>query len=176
MSAGLCSLEAHPTPDMDQQFKLGMSQLASGVSIVTAFHEGAAQGLMATSVSSLSIAPPSLLVCVNKNASAYSAISASGAFCINVLADGDQEIAAPFASATRRSDRFISDRWTTLSSGSPALSGALANFDCSVLQEVSYSSHSVFFGSVKYVSIDKGDSMPLLYFRKGFANLLQGAF
>ena len=68
-----------------EQFRLGMRRLPAAVTLVTCKYDGKYFGLTATAVTSLSADPPSLLTCVNREASAHRAILESKAFGINVL-------------------------------------------------------------------------------------------
>ena len=101
-------------------FKSGMRRLAAGVCLVTATdRDGLRQGLVATSVISVTVEPPSLLVCVNKAASCHDPIANSGAFCVNLLADADDEVARRFGSSAARDSRFADRQWRALETGAP---------------------------------------------------------
>ncbi len=152
-------------------FRAGMRRLAAGVSIVTTIEDGAPHGFVATAVSSVSAEPhPSLLICVNRGASTHDRIDRTGIFCVNLLATDDQDMAAGFAAASRER-RFEDPRWTTLASGAPALSSALATFDCTVLQAVPVHSHTVFIGEVRDVRLWGDEIAPLLYIDGRFGGL-----
>lgn len=87
-------------------FKSGMRRLAAGVSLITTTFNGEHHGLVATSVCSVSAEPPSLLVCVNQVASSHSAIQQAGFFCVNLLAQDDDELAKRFSDPAARATRF----------------------------------------------------------------------
>jgi flavin reductase len=153
-------------------FKLGMRRLAAGVSIVTTLDARVPHGLVATAVSSVSADPhPSLLVCVNKGASAHDHMLHSGIFCVNVLGDEDDEIADRFA-ATDRTRRFESSRWIELHTGSPALESALVSFDCRLAQTLTVNSHTIFIGHVLDVRLWRDDIAPLVYVGGRFDRLV----
>lgn len=106
-------------------FKRGMRRLASGVSLITTIDDGVRYGLVATAVSSVSAAPPTLLICVNTAASAHDHVAAAGVFCVNILAEGHEDVAARFSSSRDRETRFASGEWRQIETGAPALVGAL---------------------------------------------------
>jgi flavin reductase len=144
-------------------FKRGMRRLASGVSLVTTVSDGAPHGLLATSVSSVSADPvPTLLVCVNRTASAHDRIRQASVFCVNLLGEDEMDLAARFTSGDR-STRFAGSCWTTLETGAPAVQGSLASFDCEVLQDVGVGSHTLFIGAVKAARLWDEEIAPLLY-------------
>jgi flavin reductase len=149
-----------------------MRRLASGVSIITTMQDGKPHGLAATSVTSVSADPvPILLVCVSKTASCHDQILQSGHFCVNVLSEEDAETARLFSSADERSRRFQAREWSVMSTGSPALTEALANFDCRLQRTLEIQSHSVLFGEVVDVRLRGGDIHPLIYVEGRFAGL-----
>jgi len=152
-------------------FKRGMRRLASGVSVITAEYEGLRGGLIATSVSSVSMAPPTLLVCVNEAASSHDLIKGAGAFCVNVLGCESHEVAARFSTPAHRATRFEAGSWTTLETGAPALADSLASFDCRVSGEAKYGTHTIFFGEICFVELWAENHDPLLYFDGGYRTL-----
>lgn len=144
-------------------FKRGMRRLASGVSIVTTSEAGERHGMLATSVCSVSAAPPALLVCVNRTATSHAAIHRAGSFCVNLLVETDDELARRFSTPIGRERRFLDRQWTTLTTGAPALMSALASFDCEVSEAVDVQSHTVFIGHVKAIELWQDDMLPLVY-------------
>jgi flavin reductase len=143
-------------------FKRGMRRLASGVSIVTTLYEGGYKGLVATSISSLSSEPPSLLVCVNRVSSSHGMFHRSGVFCVNLLGDADAAVAASFSSADK-ARRFTEGTWTPLTTGAPALVTSLASFDCRVANAIDFETHTIFIGVIEAVELWQDDIAPLLY-------------
>ena len=112
----------------------------------------------ATAVCSVSDAPPTLLVCLNRRSQTNPAVVENGVFCINTLGAAGAEIADVFAGRTgvTGSDRFASGEWTTLSTGSPVLASAVVAFDCRIVEVRSVGSHNVFFGAVETVRLGPG--------------------
>ena len=138
-----------------------MRRLAAGVCLVTTRHEGQRHGFVATSVTSLSSEPPSLLVCVNRAASGHDPLLNSGHFCVNVLAGAHERIAAAFSSAALRHTRFHDGRWDD--SKAPALLDAVTAFHCRVDQTIRYGTHSIIIGAIDDIRLDPGPLDPLLY-------------
>lgn len=155
-------------------FKRGMRRLASGVSIITTAENGERHGMAATSVCSVSADPPTLLVCVNRTATTHAIIARAGFFSVNLLAETDDELARRFSSAADRATRFEGRDWTTLVTQAPALIGALASFDCEVMQKIDVDSHTVFIGRVKAIELWHERIVPLVYLDGRF-DTLRGA-
>jgi flavin reductase len=140
-----------------------MRRLAAGVSIVATEYLGERFGLLSTSFTSVSADPPVLLVCIGRLALSHDPIAHSGRFCVNVLQQGDEELANRFSSPKYRNSRFDGRQWTILATRAPALVGCLASFDCMVSRAIAAETHTVFFGSVAEVRLWSGSVDPLLY-------------
>lgn len=153
-------------------FRRAMSLLASAVSVITAGSGAEARGLTASAVCSVSLAPPTLLVCVNRLGEAHHAIAASGAFCVNILAEENRMVADRFAGRLEAlgGGKFAGASWTTLGTGSPALDDALVNVDCRVAEAVEAHTHTVFFGAVQEVRIGSFRA-PLVHFDRAYRSL-----
>jgi 4-nitrophenol 2-monooxygenase / 4-nitrocatechol 4-monooxygenase, reductase component len=144
-----------------ERFRSVMSHFASGVTIITTRYEGTDYGLTANAVSSLSLDPAMLLICVNKASSTQKAISQSRIFAVNILRENQSELARQFASS--RPDKFASLSITYGELGTPLLDGVLAMLECRVTEEVRGGTHSVFLAEVQAAQAIEG--MPLTYFR-----------
>ena len=103
-----------------------------------------------TSVSSLSVEPPSLIVSINRAASSWPLIARHGVFGVNILAADQRDIAERFTGkgGLKGADRFTGAEWTTRASGVPLLVGALAAVDCEVEETIERHSHVIVIGRV----------------------------
>jgi flavin reductase len=139
-------------------FREAMSRLGAAVHVITTAGPGGKAGATATAVCSVSDAPPTLLMCLNRRSQTNPAVVENGVFCVNTLGDGGAEIANIFAGRTgiSGSDRFASGDWTALSTGSPVLLPAVIAFDCRIVEVRSVGSHNVFFGAVEAVRLGPG--------------------
>ena len=139
-------------------FREAMSRLGAAVHVVITAGPGGKTGATATAVCSVSDAPPTLLVCLNRRSQTNPAVVENGVFCINTLGAAGAEIADVFSGRTGviGSDRFASGEWTTLSTGSPVLASAVVALDCRIVEVRSVGSHNVFFGAVEMVRLGPG--------------------
>ncbi|TAK85909.1 MAG: flavin reductase [Betaproteobacteria bacterium] len=145
-----------------EEFKTGMRSLAGAVNIVTSMYAGCRYGMTATAVCSVSVAPPTVLVCVNRNAKTHAAIEKAGAFCVNVLRDEQCELSIAFSGAQSGEVRFRIAEWSELATGSPVLVCSLVSLDCRVIKKVTHGTHTIFLGAVEQILFgEKG--RPLLY-------------
>jgi flavin reductase len=145
-------------------FRDAMSRLGAAVHVITTAGPGGKAGATATAVCSVSDAPPTLLMCLNRRSQTNPAVVENGVFCVNTLGDGGTEIADIFAGRTgvTGSERFGSGEWTVLSTGSPVLLSAVTVFDCRIVEVRSVGSHNVFFGAVEQVRL--GPNRPALMY------------
>jgi flavin-dependent trigonelline monooxygenase, reductase component len=146
-------------------FKHAMRRVPTGVTVVTTLKDGEPRGITVNAFASVSLEPPSLLICINREARSYLFISSSRVFCVNVLA-GDQRRLAEHFSGKVRDRQFTQVAYTTDATGAPVLDGALAHFDCELAHEYQLGSHSILIGHVLACSTRPGS--PLGYFNGGF--------
>jgi len=151
------------------QFRTALRQLAGAVSVITAGAGEARAGLTATSVTSFSAEPPTILVSVNMATSAYPTILANRHFAANILADHQQPVADRFAGrlGLKGAERYQGAEWRTLASGAPALVGALAVIDAEIEDIIERHSHALLIGRVKAVEADQ-NAGALLYWRGAY--------
>jgi flavin reductase (DIM6/NTAB) family NADH-FMN oxidoreductase RutF/DNA-binding GntR family transcriptional regulator len=153
------------TPAFDAvTFRHVVGHLPSGVTVVTTRTPEADFGMTASSVTSLSLRPPMMLACLNKESVTSRAVSRAGAFAVNVLRQGDEHLAQQFAVPSDR--KFAGVGVVDGPFGLPLLAGALAHIECEVVEEVTGGTHSVFLGRV--ASARAAEGSPLTYFRGGF--------
>lgn len=148
-----------------------MRHQAGAVTLITVGKPGNRTGLTATAVVSLTDSPPTLIVCVNRNASAHNPIQAERCFGVNLLATDHDELAKRFSTkAIEGEARFEEKDWTTLVTGAPILRSALACLDCELVEEHGFATHSVFVGRVR-AGQGRDEAEPMIYFRGGFRKL-----
>ena len=136
-------------------FRKAMRQLTGGVSVITAGRGRDISGMTVTSVSSLSVDPPALIVSINREASSWPLVKRYGFFGVNILTSEQADIAERFAgkAGLKGADRFAGVQWTTRASGAPLLAGALAAIDCEVEDIVERHSHAIVIGRVLDVEV-----------------------
>jgi flavin reductase (DIM6/NTAB) family NADH-FMN oxidoreductase RutF len=132
------------------EFRGAMRHLAGGVSVITVGRGKDITGMTVTSVSSLSVEPPTLIVCVNRESSSWPLLKQHGFFGVNILTSDQLEIAERFAGkdGLKGAARFAGAQWSARVSGVPLLAGALAAIDCEVEDIVERHSHAIVIGRV----------------------------
>jgi 3-hydroxy-9,10-secoandrosta-1,3,5(10)-triene-9,17-dione monooxygenase reductase component len=150
-----------------EHFREAMSLFATGVTVITTNPSSGPAGMTASAVCSLSIEPVQLLVCISQHLATHSALMESGRFAVNVLGEGQGELARRFA--TRGIDKFegvdVDDE-----DGIPVLRQAIAHFVCRVSERFPGGDHTIFIGEVTRLGLRPG-SRPLLYFASEFGTM-----
>jgi flavin reductase (DIM6/NTAB) family NADH-FMN oxidoreductase RutF len=149
------------------EFREVIGHFASGVTVITAVHEGSPYGTTASAVTSLSLEPPMVLVCMSKQSETGQAMGAAGRFAVNILSQNQADAAVRFA--RKGSSKFEGVEVTPGEWGEPLLAQALATLECRVVEEVTGGTHSVFLAEVHRASARGG--APLAYFRGQFGRL-----
>lgn len=144
-----------------------MGHFASGVTVITALRDGLPFGTTASAVTSLSLEPPMLLICMNKQSETGKAVAATGCFGVNILGADQVDLAERFAQ--KGGDKFAGVPVTPGTWGEPLFDDALATLECRVAEETSGGTHFVFLAEV--VSGAARGGTPLAYFRGEFGRL-----
>jgi flavin reductase (DIM6/NTAB) family NADH-FMN oxidoreductase RutF/DNA-binding GntR family transcriptional regulator len=155
-----------PTPSAVDQgvFRDVIGRFASGVTIITTHTGGQDFGTTASAVSSLSMDPPMLLVCLNKTSETQAAIVDAGRFAVNILGSDQTDLA--YAFAKKSPDKFRGAEVARGRANVPLFPGALARIECRVAESATGGTHTVFMGEVEQASATEGD--PLTYYRGRF--------
>lgn len=147
------------------EFKAAMRHFPTGVTVVTSLRDGEPRGVTVSAFASVSVDPPLVLICINREARSYLYISASKVFCVNLLAGDQRAIAERFASRLRE-NQFEGVAYETDVTGAAVLRDAVAHFDCEVAEEHHAGSHSIFIGRV--LSCVSRSGSPLGYYNGDF--------
>ena len=152
------------------EFRSMMARFPSGVSVVTAYGpDGGPCGMTCTSLCSVTLKPPTLLVCLRNGSPTLEAVLSSGSFVVNLLHSGGRPAAELFGSG--RPDRFEAVRWTDSPTGAgPALGADVhAVADCRVSSAQRVGTHTVVYGEVLRLVL-RPEDRPLLYGLRDYAD------
>ncbi|MCC6517422.1 MAG: flavin reductase family protein [Tabrizicola sp.] len=157
--------------DLRAAFVEGMSRAATFVAVATTDGEGGRAGVTVSSLTSVSAdgEQPSLLLCIHHQSPAAAAILKNRAFCANLLAEDQQNLANLFAgrSTTDRAERFDRIAWEPGEVGQPLLLGATAAFECRLATALLWETHHIIVGRVASVRLSDNASA-LLYGQRAY--------
>lgn len=146
-----------------------LGHFATGVTVITTRdRNGRFYGLTANAFSSVSLAPPLLLVCVDKKAETYPFFAESKVFTVNILAAGQEDISRRFA--VSGGEKFEGIAYRVGANGAPILDGALAYIECRVWSECDGGDHTIYLGEVLEAQV-AGEGKPLLFYRGGYREI-----
>src|ERR1700761_5917254 len=146
---------------LESDFRKAMRTLASAVSIVSTTSDNRRFGVTPTAVCSLSMAPPTLLVCINQSSSLHRPVLNAGRFCINILHASHVDLARKFSSREVE-DRFAHGNWHVDDHGVPYIADAQASIFCTVEETYRHRTHSIVAGAAYAVAV-RDAIYPLLY-------------
>lgn len=153
-----------PTIDAAHYRKV-LGHFATGVTVITATDGGEPVGMAANSFTSVSLAPPLVLFCAAHSSTTWPRIRAAGSFCVNVLAEDQEELCRLFA--TKGADRFNGVGWHPGPSGSPIIADVLAWIDCRIEATYEAGDHVIVVG--RALAMDAAlHGKPLVFYRGGY--------
>lgn len=140
-----------------------MRRFASSVTVISVRGaDGMRNAITATSPTSISMTPPSMLFCIHRQSSLREGLVEGIPFCINILAESQQDVAQMCASNVKGEERFAVGHWQNDVSGTPYLADAEAAILCKTAQIVSFGSHDIVIGTVERVHLPSPRT-PLVY-------------
>jgi flavin reductase (DIM6/NTAB) family NADH-FMN oxidoreductase RutF len=153
-------------------FRLAMREFVNGVALVTTGRGEQRTGCTATSLCSLSLDPPTLIVCIARTSATLACLRAVKTFGVNILGGAHEHLADRFAgrSGLRGAARFAGADWMTLVTGAPLLRDALACMDCRVEEVLERHTHAIVIGRVAAVHRGR-DASALVHWRSQFQQL-----
>lgn len=147
-----------------------MANFATGVTVITTALGEEKRGMTANAVSSVSLDPPLVLVCIDKTARTHDMVLKRGAFAINILSQEQESLSRLFASKEMDEARRLETVQHRISEmGLPLLEGCLAYLECELYLTFEAGDHTIFVG--KGQSFGLNDGCPLIFFRSKYARL-----
>lgn len=139
---------------------------ATGVTVVTV-GGSVPRGMTANSFTSVSLAPPLVLVCVGKDAVMHRALARSATFSVSVLGADQEDVARHFADRSRPAGtgQFDAVDWVAGRAGAPLIVGATAHFECERWREYDGGDHTIYLGKV--LSLKELPNQDALLFHRG---------
>ncbi len=159
-----------------EEFRAALGQLASGVSLLTVHdpEDGEDAGMTATSLLSVSLEPPLVLVSVRTDSRMDELLGRAETWAVSLLGEEHRTLASRFAMKGRLSDRllFADAAWHRgPHAGAPLVDGALATVECRTEQRIAAGDHTLVLGRVLAAEVPAPAGRPLLYLRGGYRQL-----
>ena len=143
----MTATQTHPPDASPADFRAAMAALAAPVTVVTCCDaDGQPTGMTVSAVTSLSLDPPLVLVCLDRRSSGCAALTTTDRFCVNILGAGQEELALRFAAP---GDRFADV--ALLPGSAPALAAADLSIQCEYYGTRDGGDHLILLGRVRGV-------------------------
>ena len=143
----------------------------TGVTIITMAHEGEVRGMTANAVTSVSLDPLLLLICVDKRTITHRFLEQATTFAVNILAEDQEHVSRALAS--RDSDdarRLMGHPYHPGQNGAPILDDCVAYLECRITEVFHGGDHSIFIGEVVWGEVMR-DAPPLIFHRGKYRRL-----
>lgn len=156
-----------------QEFRSIIGHFVTGVTVITTAADGRLQGMTANAVTSLSLDPVMVLVCVDKATHTHGILEESGVFAVNILTEQQEDVSRLFAkSAEPEFGTLRGQQYEIGETGAPILADCLAYLECRVKDVLIGGDHSIFLGEVVNERI-VNDVKPLVFFRGKYHALVE---
>lgn len=142
-----------------------IGHFATGVAVITSKDDDGPQGMTVNSLTSVSLEPTLLLVCLTRETRTLNAIAASQRFVVNVLSHTQIELSNTFARPAEDHFAGVETAWTP--DGMPWLPGSLATVECRLWRREDGGDHEIVIGEVHACRAEGGD--PLVFYRGRYA-------
>ena len=142
---------------------------ATGVTVITTDVDGQLHGMTANGVTSVSLDPLLMLVCVDRDARCYVQLMAAHSFGVSFLGRDQEDLSNLFAKGGDPEDGQL--RGATFRKGSAGevlLQGAIATLECKVSEVLRAGDHDIFIGEAVSGEVHDSNAAPLLFFRGGY--------
>lgn len=156
------------TPEQDR-YRQVAGRFATGVTVVTCEGPAGPAGLTTNAVTSLSLDPLLLLVCFDNGSRTLEVVRDAGRFAVNVLREGQEEMARVFASKAIAREKFQAVTHT-VAHEVPVLDDALAWIACDLRELIPGGDHTIGIGEVTHMDAD-ARGRPLIWYAGAYTGL-----
>lgn len=154
-----------------------MGHFATGISVVTALEGTRPHGITVNAFSSVSLEPALVMVALDRRRYITPIVRDAGRYAVNVLGADQQALSDCFAHAPVSPGRedFCGAKWHPGPTALPLIDGSIATLECTIVETFSAGDHDLFIGRVDSLEQHDKDVAPLLYYRRRYLRIEQGA-
>ncbi|MFQ5866230.1 MAG: flavin reductase family protein [bacterium] len=151
-----------------EMFRQVMGRFATGVAIITVKTKEGVHGLTVNAFTSVSLEPPLVLICIQKNGISHACIVKADSFVVNLLSEEQIDLANRFADSELSShERFKNVSYRNSAQGVPILDGNLGHLECRIVNQFEGGDHTIFLGQVEKAEVAEEKS-PLLFYNSRY--------
>jgi flavin reductase (DIM6/NTAB) family NADH-FMN oxidoreductase RutF len=156
----------------DREFRRILGHYPTGVCVVTALTDFGPIGMVVGSFTSVSIEPALVAFLPDRRSRTWAKIAAAGHFCVNILAESQQDISRKLSS--RDQDKFNTISYRLSESGLPIIDGVVAWIDCQLEAVHEAGDHFIAIGLVRALDVERADP-PLVFVQGGYRTISSGS-
>jgi len=154
-------------------FRNALGHFATGVCVITAVGpDGEQVGVTVNSFASVSLDPPLVSFCLDRNALSRNTFLNATHFAVNILSEHHEPVSAAFARSSSTGDKFAGLAYEIGSTGCPLLTDCLTHLECEREAFHEAGDHLIVIGRVVRL-VQRSEGKPLLYFRGRYAKLAE---
>lgn len=157
-----------------EAMKEAAARFPSGVTLVGCTHDNESHAMTVSAFSSISIAPPLVMVSIANNSRMRELISRSGLFSVSVLAEAHRALSSECATPGRPPLALhdsAGSAWRQGATGSPIHRDAVSYFDCRLHSVTEAGDHTIFLGAVEDAGHQPG-TRPLVYWCRDYRQIV----
>ena len=153
------------------EFRKIFGHFPTGITVIGMNNDGQLSGITANSVTSVSLDPMLLLVCIAKKAASHNKLKNAGNFSINFLSNNQKDVSQFFASSSNADTPMGDFEYRLGNNESPILSDVIAWVECSIIDWFPGGDHSIVVGEVSDMNIENDSYQPLIYYNGQYGEL-----
>jgi flavin reductase (DIM6/NTAB) family NADH-FMN oxidoreductase RutF len=146
------------TVDLDLMKQVNR-QFVTGVTVITTMDGDTPKGLAVNAFASISLDPPTVMVCVQRTSNTHDCLFRADHLAINILSTAQMDVVAKFAS--KSDDKFAGLNWRPGPSGSPLIDLSSAQMEVEIRERLQASTHTVFICRVLHAAVS--EQTPMIY-------------
>lgn len=150
------------------KYRQVLGHFPTGVTVITAMTDEGPAGMAIGSFTSLSLDPALVLFSATKTSASWDKLRGAGKFCVNILADDQEDVSRVFGSKSE--DKFSEIGWKHSGNGAPLINGVLAYIDCDLYSVLDGGDHDIIIGAVTDLDV-KHEGGALVFFRGGYGRV-----
>jgi flavin reductase (DIM6/NTAB) family NADH-FMN oxidoreductase RutF len=152
----MATVPTQPEGDLMKQVN---RQFVTGVTVVTVMDEGTPRGLAVNAFASISLDPPTVMVCVQRTSSTHDCLFRATHLAINILSTDQLDVVNRFAA--KSADKFAGLDWEPGPFGSPVIDRSCAQMEVEIRERLQATTHTVFICRVVHAAVS--ERTPMVY-------------
>lgn len=173
MSVGSSPSEpAGQAPIDPREYRRIIGTFATGITVITMPTADGAWGMTANSLTSLSLDPLLLIVCVDNGTRTLQHMRDSKVWAVNILAADQEQVSRTFATKDFETERtMVNTPYHLGPAGAPLIDGCVTHIECRTWATYEGGDHTIFVGQVLSATVADQAAEPIVFFKGRYRQL-----